>query len=32
MDNIIVLYVGEDLEIINAIEETVGLQFAGYTE
>lgn len=31
-DNIIVLYVGEDLEIINALEEIVGLQFAGYTE
>lgn len=31
-DNIIVLYVGEDLEVINALEEIVGLQFAGYTE
>ena len=31
-DNIIVLYVGEDLEIINVLEEIVGLQFAGYTE
>lgn len=31
-DNIIVLYVGEDLEIINALEKIVGLQFAGYTE
>ena len=31
-DNIIVLYVGEDLEIINALKEIVGLQFAGYTE
>ena len=31
-DNIIVLYVGEDLGIINALEEIVGLQFAGYTE
>jgi hypothetical protein len=31
-DNIIVLYVGEDLEIINALKEIVGLQFAGYKE
>lgn len=31
-DNIIVLYVGEDLEIINALKELVSLQFAGYTE
>jgi hypothetical protein len=31
-DNIIVLYVGEDLEIINALKEIIGLQFAGYTE
>jgi len=31
-DNIIVLYVGEDLEIINALKEIVSLQFAGYTE
>jgi type IV pilus biogenesis protein CpaD/CtpE len=29
-DNIIVLYVGEDLEIINALKEIVGSQFAGY--
>lgn len=31
-DNIIVLYVGEDLEIINALKEIVGLKFAGYTD
>ena len=31
-DNIIVLYVGEDLGIINALKEIIGLQFAGYTE
>lgn len=31
-DNIIVLYVGEDLEIINALKKIVSLQFAGYTE
>ncbi|MDR7856583.1 hypothetical protein [Tissierella sp.] len=31
-DNIIVLYVGESLGIINALEEIIGLQFAGYTE
>ena len=30
-DNIIVLYVGENLETINALEEIIGLQFAGYT-
>lgn len=29
-DNIIVLYVGEDLKIIEALKEIVGLQFAGY--
>ncbi len=31
-DNIIVLYVGEDSEIINALKEIVSKQFAGYTE
>jgi len=31
-DNIIVLYVGEDLEIINALKEIVGLMFAGYAD
>lgn len=31
-DNIIVLYVGEDLEIINALKQIMGIQFAGYTE
>jgi len=31
-DNIIVLYVGENPEIINTLKEIVGLQFAGYTE
>lgn len=31
-DNIIVLYVGEDLEILNILKEVVGVQFAGYAE
>lgn len=31
-DNIIVLYVGENPEIINALKEIVGSQFAGYTK
>jgi len=30
-DNIIVLYVGEDTEIIDALKEIMGIQFAGYT-
>lgn len=29
-ENIIVLYVGEDSDVINAIEEIIGKQFAGY--
>jgi len=31
-DNMIVLYVGEDSAIIQALEELLGPQFAGYTE
>lgn len=31
-DNMIVLYVGENLEIINLLEETMGLQFSGETK
>ena len=31
-ENIIVLYVGEDSEIIHALEEIIGDQFAGYIE
>ena len=31
-DNIIVLYVGENLEIIDGLKEIVGPQFAGYKE
>jgi len=31
-ENIIVLYVGEDTKIINALEEIIGDQFAGYIE
>lgn len=30
--NLIVLYVGEDLEIINSLEEILGLPFAGYSK
>lgn len=31
-DNIIVLYVGENPEIIKALKEILGVQFAGYTD
>lgn len=31
-DNIIVLYVGESNEIMNALEELIGQQFAGFVE
>lgn len=31
-ENMIVLYVGENSEIVNALEELVGPQFAGFKE
>lgn len=31
-ENMIVLYVGEDLEIISSLEELLGAKFAGYIE
>ena len=30
--NIIVLYVGEDIEIVNNLNQIIGVQFAGYLE